>query len=391
MENLKSEIERVLKEKKEQILTNKKKGKKLVVYVTNHMPIELFEAANVDYLSWDHFISFYGAPKEYIDKNVPYIYFPNDWCQYSLSNFVLEVKEPKPAIDLVTIAYTCDPITKMWEYIEKDYKLFYFNFPRAINDLSTDYWCDTTELLKKKLEEMTDQKITEEKLKEVILKENQISEKLVQLRKGVFNKKDPKIKPSELMKLLFVKSCLNQEEYLNLLGKAAKLLGDIPGKKEDDASAFYVMGPIFTEPAPKVLWENAVDGVDLLEKLEEMGYKTMEENWLKYFIDEPYNLTSGKSMVRLVGERSYLWPKHPSLSPNVGIVDSHKKMCEDYELKGAIFYNYKGCRLYLMESRLAEYMFDSEGRPFKHIQVSGKDIDLAEVLDTSESFMISNQ
>ena len=186
MESLKLQIEEIRKEKKAKLIENKNKGGKLVAYVTNHIPVELFEAAGVDYLSWDQYITFYGAPTGYIEKNVPYIYFPNDWCLYSLSNFVLEVKEPKPVVDLVTITYTCDPITKMWEYIEKDYDIFYFNLPRSINDDAIDYWCETTGLLKEKLEQMTGREITEGKLKGVIETENKIRERLAELRKGVF-------------------------------------------------------------------------------------------------------------------------------------------------------------------------------------------------------------
>ena len=167
-------------------------------------------------------------------------------------------------------------------------------------------------------------------------------------------------------------------------------MGPVPANNRERKAAFYVMGPLFTEPAPKVLWQNSVDGVDMLEKMENMGYKTMEENWLKYIIDKPYDLASGKSTLRLVGERSYLYPKHPALAPNVGIVESHQEMCRQFDLKGALFFNYKGCRLYLMESRLAEYMFESEGKAYKHIQLSGKELDLQEVLDITESFIVSN-
>ncbi|MGE5342284.1 MAG: 2-hydroxyacyl-CoA dehydratase [Candidatus Omnitrophota bacterium] len=390
MKNLKILLGEFLKKKKQRLIQNKKKGRKLVVYVTNHIPIELFEAAGVDYLSWDHYITFYGAPTEYIEKNVPYIYFPNDWCIYSLSNFVLEVREPKPAVDLVAITYACDPVTKMWEYLEKNYDIFYFNLPRSINNDAIDYWCEITALLKKKLEEMTGREMTEGELREVIEKEKQIREKLTELRKGVFFMKDPSVKPSELLSLLYARSCFNQSEYLEILGKAEKIMGPIPKNNQDNRNAFYAMGPLFTEPVPKVLWENTVNGVDMLEKLENMGYKTMEENWLKYIIDDPYDLASGKSMVRLVGERSYLYPKHPALAPNVGIVENHQDMCRQFGLKGAIFFNYKGCRVYLVESRLIQYIFESEGKPYKHIQLSGKDFDLPEVTDTMESFILAN-
>jgi benzoyl-CoA reductase/2-hydroxyglutaryl-CoA dehydratase subunit BcrC/BadD/HgdB len=390
MLDFKEKIEKLLEKRRDEITANSKQGKKFVTYVSQHVPLELLEASGLDYMSWDWYITLYGTPQEYNDKKVPDLYFPTDWCVYSRSNFALEINNPKPRVDLAIVTYTCDPITKMWEYLEKDYNLFYYNLPRSINDASIAYWYDTTKLLKDELEKLSENSITDKQLEEAIAKESEIRNLLGELRTSIFFKDDLLLNSSDILKIHSLKSCLGQDAYMTVLLEAKKMIGEVPENMESTKPCFYLMGPLFLEPSPNAIWHDTLDGVELVEEIESMGYKTIDESWSNYLVGKSYKSKKGEEPLKFIARNSYLRPHHASMSANEEKVGEHLEMINKYKLKGALYYNYNGCTLFLMESRLTEYMFDSDAIAYKHIQISGWKDELANILDQSEAFILSN-
>lgn len=390
MVNFQERLKSILAKRQKSLLDTSKEGGKVITYVSPHIPLELLEASGAEYINWDWFISLYRAPEEYIQNEVPDQYFPKDWCLYSKSNFVLEVKDPKPEISLVVIAYTCDPITKMWEYIEKKYPIFYLNLSRSINESSTKYWCESVKSLKEHLEKLTGNEISEEKLKEIVDKEAQIRNKLVTLRLGVIRKAKPSFKASDLLQLLSLRRCLGQQEYLNLLEEMSQMIGTIPEKEEEEKPIFCLLGPLFLEESPKVLSEEIVTGTDILKYIEKMDIKTIEDPWIEILTQDSYKVPEGKSALEWIGENSYLRPKHPCLAPNAAKIDENQALAKGFGVKGVLYFNYKGCRVSLMESRLNEYMFDAEGIPYLHLQVSGRIGDIDNTNISAETFIMAN-
>lgn len=393
MSNFIRKKEEVIARRKEELLNKSRQGKKIVTYVSPHIPVELLEASGVEYLAWEHFIGLYGATDNYINDRVPDQYFPKDWCLYSKANFILEVKEPKPKISLVVIVYTCDPITKMWEYLEKPYNIYYFNLSRSVNESSIAYWVTTTKGLKKELEKLTGIKISREKLKEAFDREVEIRKRLTDLRLAVYKKKNVGLTASEMLELLSLRKCLNQEQYLELLKDVSNLAGDTLGKNEKEIPSFLLLGPLLTEESPKVMSKDIFSGVDLVKSIEEMnlGIRIIEEPWANFLVGEPYALPEDKEILTWIGENSYLRPKHPCLSPNLGRMEENQKLAQMIGARGVIFFNYKGCRISLMESRLNEYIFNSEGIPYLHYQFSGTKGDVDNINVSVESFVMSNK
>lgn len=390
MVNFQERLKSVLAKRQKRLIDKSKEGGEVITYVSPHIPLELLEASGAEYINWDWFISLYGSPEEYIQDEVPDQYFPKDWCLYSKSNFILEVKDPKPKISLVVIAYTCDPITKMWEYIEKKYPIFYLNLSRVINESSTRYWCESIKSLKEHLEKLTGNEINEERLKEIVTQEAQIREKLAELRLGVLRKAESPLKASDLLQLLSLRRCLGQQEYLVLLEEVSQMMGAIPEKEEGKKPIFYLLGPLFLEESPKVLSDEIVTGSDILKHIEKNDIRTIEDPWTEILTQDSYEVPEGKSALEWVGENSYLRPKHPCLSPNTAKIDENQALAQKFGVKGVIYFNYKGCRVSLMESRLNEYMFDAEGIPYLHLQVSGRLGDIDNINVSAESFIMAN-
>lgn len=393
MSNFTTKKEEIIARRKEELLNKSRQGKKIVTYVSPHIPVELLDASGVEYLAWEHFIGLYEATDSYINNSVPDEYFPKDWCLYSKANFILEVKEPKPKISLVVIAYTCDPITKMWEYLEKSYNIYYFNLSRSINESAIAYWTTTTKGLKEELEKLTGIKISGEKLKEAFDREVEIRKMLTDLRFAVYKKKNSGLMASEMMELLSLRKCLNQEQYLELLKDVSTLVGSAPAKDEKEIPCFLLLGSLLTEEAPKAMSKDIFSGVDLVKSIEKMnlGIRIIEEPWANFLVGEPYALPEGKEILTWIGENSYLRPKHPCLSPNLGRMEENQKLAQMIGAKGVIFFNYKGCRISLMESRLNEYIFNSEGIPYLHLQFSGRKRDVDNINVSIESFIVSNK
>ncbi|MBU1754053.1 2-hydroxyacyl-CoA dehydratase family protein [bacterium] len=279
----------------------------------------------------------------------------------------------------------------MWEYIEKKYPIFYLNLSRAINESSIRYWCESVKSLKKYLEKLTGNEINEEKLKEIVKQEAQIREKLVALRLGALRKAETPLKASDMLQLLSLRQCLGQQEYLNLLEEISSDYGcSIPEKEDSEKPIFYLLGPLFMEESPKVLSDEIVTGSDILKHIEKSDIKTIEDPWSEILTQDSYEVPDGKSALEWVGENSYLRPKHPCLAPNAAKIDENQALAKKFGVKGVIYFNYKGCRVSLMESRLNEYMFDAEGIPYLHLQVSGKIGDVDNIHVATESFIMAN-
>lgn len=391
---LDEKIDRILEKRKEELIHKYHvEGTHVITYApyNYHAPLEVLEAAGVEYLSWDWFVRLYGIPKQYLEEDITSQYLSDEFCLVSRSNFTLSVKYMRPEV-MNILTYTCDPYTKMWEYMDRAFPVFYFNLPREnTDDMDVlEYWYKQQQELKKFLEDNIKEKIGEESIKKAIDTEEQICKKLKTIRLGVHRKVKSPISCHEAYRLLTLRNCLGQKAYLNLLDETLEMLGEIPKEREDKSPTFLVVGSLIDEWSLPIK-ENIVPTENLLKFIEDMGCKTIEGLWTDVFIDSD-RPKEKKEVLECVGDITINRGLHPCITDITSKRrDKYEKLGQLFDTKGVIFLNYKSCTLFAIESRVNEKEFMKKDIPYLHVQMTGETQDIDDVHTNIRTFIEVNK
>lgn len=376
--------------RKQELLDQSRAGIKIVNFVSPYVPLELLEAADLEYLSWEWFITLYGPTQEYATAQVPDQYFPSYWCRNSRSCFVLDVADPKPDIARTIIGYTCDPINKEWEYLERRYPVYYLEVLRRRNESAAAYWHQEIEGLKMYLEGLTGNVITRDDLLVAISREAEIRQRLVALRRTVLEQPDAPVTSADLAELLYLRRCLRQAPFLKLIAQAEACLNGTPRAKHNGAGpVFCLLGPLFLEPVPPTVHQAVLTPRDLIELCASFGVRTIENHWLSLFT-VPYAVPTDEPLTWLA-DRTYQWGMHAAMAPNSEHITKSQELIDQLGARGVIYCNYGGCELFLMESRMIDWLLEPRRIPFLHLQLSGEEQELDNIRIMVESFILSNR
>ncbi|NIM16172.1 MAG: hypothetical protein GTO45_29560 [Candidatus Aminicenantes bacterium] len=385
----KEKLDEVVKERRESLLNKSTAGSLVITYITHYVPLEILAASGSEYLSWEWLVHLYGVPDEYAESQVPDLYFPKDFCAYSRFNFALQLKEPKPQIDRFYLVYTCDPVTKMSEYLDRVYPIHYVNLPRWKSDNSMKLWYNEIHKIKQSLQDLTGSEIGAEKLKNAILTEKRIKKKLIDLCM-MRTKLDFPLKSSDLHMLLQLHYLMDQESYEQLLDKTLAYIADNPLESPagNGLPIVLLLGAPFVEEPPGVLGDTFC-GQDIVEFVESFNVKVIEEPWREIISNSmPEPSKYDGDLIEMLANHYYECPLGAYMIPNTDRrVKENLELALLFKAKYALYFNYKGCRVFLAESKASEEALRERGISFQHIQISGEKSEMEQLRTRIESFL----
>ncbi|MBU2610870.1 MAG: 2-hydroxyacyl-CoA dehydratase family protein [Chloroflexi bacterium] len=365
-----------------------KRGRLVITYFPFHTPLELLEASGVEYLSWPWYVQLYGYPERYVRDRITDLYLPAPpfgFCMFSRTNFTLNVKYPRPEIRFVH-AYTCDAYTKMWEYMEKDFPVYYFNLPREDPGRAFDYWYAQVEDFKKYLEKISGQPIDDQAMAAAIERERQIREKL----RWLSARRGPAFKSSHAYTLLTMRHLLGQGAYLQLLDNVISM---VQAEEGHPKNLFCLAGSFFEEPSPTTM-PDVVTPVKILEFCEENGCTTIESAWIPILVEDgigQFGIEPSADPLRQIARDSLERYPHPAITDTHSRAQAYIDLAKQSGARGMFFMNYQGCRLYLVESHWAQSLAEKQGIPYHHIQTRAEEAELPDLLNDIRTFITIHQ
>jgi len=365
-----------------------KRGRLVITYFPFHTPLELLEASGLEYLSWPWYVQLYGYPERYVRDRITDLYLPAPpfgFCLFTRTNFTLNVKYPRPEVRFVH-TYTCDAYTKMWEYMEKDFPVYYFNLPREEPGRAFEYWYTQVADFRHYLEKISGRTIDDRAMAAAIEGERQIREKL----RWLSARRGPAFKSSHAYILLTMRQLLGQKAYLQLLDNIISMVQTGEGRPRN---LFCLAGSFFEEPSPTTL-PNVVTPARILEFFEENGCTTIESAWIQILSEDGigrYGIEpSADPLCQIACDSLGRYP-HPAITDTHSRAQAYIDLAQQSGARGILFVNYQGCRLYLVESRWAQSLAEKEGIPYHHIQVSAEEAELLDLLNDIRTFISIHQ
>ena len=176
MQNILKELEAGSLDRPKRLKAAKKEGKKIIEYIGNFIPEEMIYSAGAE-----PYIMCRGGEPEPPDAVLEYMLrFMNPYARSLAGYHMLGLDPVTPVADLI-VAQQLDchvgRISELMEFLELPiYKVGVP--PDWKKDFTFDYYYKALLKLKKKLEEVTGNKITDEKLQDEIEKSNAINERL---------------------------------------------------------------------------------------------------------------------------------------------------------------------------------------------------------------------
>jgi benzoyl-CoA reductase/2-hydroxyglutaryl-CoA dehydratase subunit BcrC/BadD/HgdB len=390
MSNFEDVLNNALLARKEQLVAKSSEGTPVIGFITQYVPLELLAASDAEYIAWEWFIHLYGVSEAYAKDQIPNQYLSRDICAYSRSVFALEVNSG-PRLNRLYTVYTCDMIAKISEYLEAIHPTVYLDIPRWQNENTQKLWRYQFLKLKKDLESLTNTTIEDERLKQEILKEKRIKEKLAGIFKKSLTTSFP-LSSGQLHRLVQYRYLLSSDDYLNLIDFADNLIEEYSTQPLEEGPAkpiIFIMGsPFVCEARPGVLLA-LFCGEDIVEFVEQLGGKAVDETFRDILFDtmpDP-SLVTG-DILDTLSDHYYQKPVNACVLSNFD-----KRLKKNGELAKwlnaacALYFNFKGCPVFLAEIRLMEDALFKEGIPMQHLQISGE-LSEQEILRTRiESFL----
>lgn len=383
-----NELFREVSEQRKEELNERyyKHGELVITYFPFHTLLELLEASGVEYLSWPWYVQLYGYPERYVRNRITDLYLPAPpfgFCLYARTNFTLNVKYPRPDVRFVH-AYGCDAYTKMWEYMERDFPVYYFNLPREEPNRTFEYWYAQVADFREWLENISCRPIDNETLEIAIERERQIREKL----RWLSAQRGKTIKSSEAYTLLTMRYLLGQQEYLQLLGQVTAM---VQAAEEQPANnnLFCLLGSVFDEGSPTTLPE-VVQPTRIIRFFEEKGCTTIESPWIPMLLEygsADFGIAPSVDPLRQIARDSLQRYPHPAITDTHCRAQAYVDLAKQAGARGILFLNYQGCQLYLVESFWTRELAEKEGIPYHPIQTRAEEAEFVDLLNNIDTFI----
>lgn len=353
----------------------KDKGNKVVGTFCTYTPLEIFLAANAIP------VGLCSTSEETIPDAEEDL--PRNLCPLVKSSYGFAKTEKCPYMyfsDIVIGETTCDAKKKMYELLSEIKETHVMNLPnRQDNETSKNTWLEEVKLLKEKIEQSLNVKITEESIKKAIKVKNEERKALKEFY-NLSRMTPPPITGYDQIKLLFgTQFIFDQEKKMSDIRNTTKRV-----LEEYEAGARPV-----SEKAKRIVITGCPMG-GTMDKI----VKTIEE--VGGVVVAYENCTGVKAIEELVDENKdpyeaiaekYLNIGCSVMSPDTKRYELLKDLCNRFTADGVIEVNLQACHTYNVETYQVRRICESMNVPFMNIETDYSTSDVAQIRTRAAAFM----
>ncbi len=355
----------------------KENGGRVVGFLCSYTPLEIIEAAGASG------VALCGTSNAVVPDAEKVL--PKNMCPLIKSTYGFAYTETCPYTwfsDLIIGETTCDGKKKMYELLNDIKETYVMQLPQAQNrEWASDAWYEECKLLKEKLENIYDIKITDEDLREAVRKRNKQREAYKKLF-ALQGMNPPAITGSEvalaMQKNLFSFDVNDVTETID---------NTIEEALENHKNGIYPVDPsnkrILVTGCPtggvidKVCNVIEANGAVIVSNDNCGGERTMN-----MMIDP-----EADDILRAISDR-YLEISCAVMSPNTNRVEHTKELCEKYEVDGVIDVVLQSCHTFNIEAvRMEKGIKEDLGIPYMKIETDYSDNDKGQLTTRISAFI----
>lgn len=367
-----------LKQRIKEIDGFKKSGGKVIGYFCNFVPEELIYASGcLPIRLCAGFFETVGIAEEILAKDI---------CPLIKSSFGFKITDLPyfSFCDLVILPLSCDGKKKLGEILSEWLPVWILELPNVKDKpKSKELWLEEIQILKKRLEKLTGNKITFSKLKEAIqlLHQRQvIFRKLYEIRKA----EKPVISGRDA---LLVTNTSFFDDFKKWTEKTEKLCQELQKDREKKLGIYPVQAPRILLTGSPVIWPN----YKLLNIIEELGGVIVGDTFCSG-TQHLYNSVEvdewvEEEMIKAIAEKYLLPSICPCFSQSDDRIDNLLQMVKDFKADGVVYHQLRLCQLYDLEFQKVKQILSQENIPFLRIQTDYSLEDIEQVKVRIEAFL----
>lgn len=343
-------------------------GGHLVGMFCSYTPLELFDAADVAV------VGLCGTSNEPIADAEKVL--PKNLCPLIKSSYGFAYTDKCPYTyfcDFIVGETTCDGKKKMFELLNEIKETYVLHLPQSQQRAyAKDIWYEEIKLLKEKLEEKYNIKITDEKLREAAHKRNELRKTQMELY-VLQGSTPPAMKASEVMATL-AQGMFNfgvdaqHESYKAKVTAAKEAIANGTGPNLSKAKRILLTGCPSTGVIQKVGMTIENNG-GVIVCLDDCG----GERTQRMLVDE-----NADDILRAISDR-YLDIHCSVMTTNEGRIQNTKEMCKKYNVDGVIEMVLQACHTFNVEANYMQRMCDEEGIPYMKLETDYSTADSGQI------------
>jgi benzoyl-CoA reductase/2-hydroxyglutaryl-CoA dehydratase subunit BcrC/BadD/HgdB len=371
-------------QRQQEIVAEKAKGKKVIGYFCIFTPIELILAADAIPVRVNS--GWYDTSK--IGDRV----VPVEVCPVIRSTIGASMVSLSPYLELsdaIISSLTCDGMTKLSEVMSDIKPVWQMSPPRVKDSAhSLELWREEMNLMKKKIEEFTGNKITTKKLKEaveIMQRASKAFRRLQDLRKG-----DPVIMGRDAM--LVNQACM-WDDIKRWTEKTEALCDELEKRIQEKKWVCPPDTPRVIITGTPMFWPDNWKLPTLIEEATPQGVLVADElcssDRLLY---DPVGIDEWtmEDMMNGISERYLMASTCPCFTSKDGNEDRINWLTnkiKEYKANGVIYYVVRGCMLYAMEYSRVKKALDKIGIPTYYLDTEYTREDVGQMKTRVEAFL----
>jgi len=366
----------------DQVLKNKRGGKKIVGTLCLYVPDELIYASGADRVILCGGMS--------LPISIAEEYLPRNLCPLIKSSFGSVITSTRSRnidqkcrktnscphfglVDMIIAEATCDGKKKMYEILNQIIPTHVMDLPqKPENQNALEYYIEELKSLKEVLEELTGNSITQYNLRKEIKSTNETRKLLHRLYK-LRKRNPPPIKGTEVLKVLQQMSFLSPKEFReNLL-----LLCEEIENKEGES------------PGPRIMISGcpmASGNTKVPEIIESRGGVIVVEEsctGTRAFWDL---VDEDKEPMRALAER-YLRILCACMYPNEKRINHILELSKYFDIDGVVYYTLQFCHSYNVERYRVSQALKKAGIPMLSIETDYSEADIEQIKTRIDAFL----
>lgn len=373
-----------LEERPKRLEEAKKMGVKVVGYFCPFVPEEIIHAAGMQPIR----LAFGGEADAMLSGEQ---YLKPYSCPYARSCLGYQAEKKNfyhNIVDAVCVAYACDNMRKVHEYLEEYFEVpvFALGVPRTHDRLrsrphATSYFVRELQHLKKGLQKFGGTKITTDRLKESISLFNSIRREVRTLYEKL-KSDDPPLSWEDVLKISHAGFVLDRRDYLHEVREINRTLqmGAIKRKEETKGPRLMIYGSMMAVGDHKIVDIVRKSGGNIVIDALCSGYRF----WRK---DVNVGLWFRDPIEALADRYLYNVPC-PYMTDTVVRLNHVVSVAREYRVKGLIYYTLKYCGTFKSEFKLFENTLRKElNIPVLLIETEYSPSDIGAIRTRVEAFL----
>jgi benzoyl-CoA reductase/2-hydroxyglutaryl-CoA dehydratase subunit BcrC/BadD/HgdB len=365
--------------REEEVQQYKEAGGKIIGHFCAFTPIELIYAADAQPIRLDS--GFYDTV--HLGEEI----LPVEVCPLVKSSLGVKTVNLHPYFELcdaVINPLTCDGKTKLGEILNDYMPIWTLNVPRVKDSSqSKSFWMEEIKELKKKIEELTGEKISRERLKsaiELVLRAQKAFRRLYDLRKSdviTITGRDA----------MLVTENLFHDDIHRWTEKTEELCSELERRVAEERSICDPDAPRLMLVGSPIVWPNW----KIPNLVEESGgiivcdefCSSMRSLYDPVGVDE----WTMDDMLRAITERYLLPCTCPCFTPNDDRVVRLLQMAEEFKVDGVIYHVLRGCHVYSIEFLKVKRAFEHKDIPSHKIESEYSQEDMGQIKTRIQAFL----